>query len=86
MSWWSQIKQRQRIRSEFHRRMDVQKARIAACNRELEKIADMKYPAYRYTWGRLLDNYQELLILEKNSHHCNFFWIVTGKRLPNFFN
>ena len=80
MKLWSRIKVRHCVQAELHRRISLQEARLAACQRELDKIGDMKYRAYGVTWVQMLDYYQELLLLQRNLHGCNLFWIVTGKR------
>lgn len=80
MNLWNRIKVRQSVRSELHRRIELQKARIEACRRELVKIGDMKHRAYGIMWVQMLDHYQELLVLEKNAYGCNLYWILTGKR------
>mgnify|MGYP001577342754 CR=1 FL=1 len=81
MKYLSKVRLRSAVVKTLRYEIRITNARIQACETELTRIYDMRKRAYKITWSRLLDHFQDLCTLKNTIEGCGVFWILTGRRL-----
>ena len=74
-----EVKSRYKLRDTLKRAALLQAVKVKACERELKKIDDLSYKAYRVTWSHMFDHHQVLTTYNERVKHMNWFWILTGR-------
>ena len=78
---WGAIKSRKRTLRVIKYRLDLNRVRIAACDRQMIRIPSLGHESYKMLWKQKFDYWQECLVLERSLQgRDNLFWVVTGKR------
>lgn len=81
-TWWHSIVIRKRDIKEQYRLLEIEKARMNACEIELAKLSNSFGTAYRATWSKMLEAYNSAVKIRSYLRgRDNIYWVLTGKRL-----